>query len=114
MALAAALTAEKHGAAKIGMIAALGRIGDDRAIPALIPLLDDATYVPQPDRISAIWGFPWNVHVHATAVWAILTLKDGTEPFPVDDLMAFGRRGKPAPRIAADVGAIKAWWAEGR
>jgi uncharacterized MAPEG superfamily protein len=107
--LATALAVEKEGPVKIRAIEALGRIGDARAIATLIPFLADEAFVPQPMDISAIWPYPHNAHVHGIAVWSILTLRDGKEPFETSELTAF-RTGKAPARIAADVKAIREWW----
>jgi len=105
--LVAALRGENELLVKMRLIEALGRLGDKTAIEVLLPLIDDTTLLPQP-QVSAIWGFPWNARVHGAAVWAILTIHNGKEPFPLSDLSNF-RDGKPPARIAKDVAAIREW-----
>jgi len=107
--IAAMLEAEKDGMTKIRAIEALGRFGDDRAIGSLVPCLYDQTYVSQPMTISSVWPYPWNTHIFGVAVWSIMTLRDGKEPFELSELMSFQHR-PPPKRIAADVKAIGRWW----
>ena len=90
------------------LIEALGRLGDKAAIEVLLPLIDDTTLLAQPKKVRSIWSFPWNARVHGAAVWAILTIRNGKQPFRLADLSNF-RGGNPPPRIATDVAAIRKW-----
>ncbi|MHC4222911.1 MAG: HEAT repeat domain-containing protein [Planctomycetota bacterium] len=109
--LIAELRVEKELLVKMRLIEALGRLGDKAAIEVLLPLIDDTTLLAQPKTISAIWDFPWNTRVHGAAAWAILTIRDGKEPFLLADLSSF-RDGQPPARVTKDIAAIREW-AEG-
>ncbi len=104
--LIAALRVEKDLLVKVRLIEALGRLGDKAALDVLMPLLDDTTLLKQSPRISAARAFPWNTRVHGVATWAILTIQNGAEPFPVTDLSSFPR-GDPPERIAHDIATIR-------
>lgn len=104
--LLATLKKEGDLVAKMRLIEALGRVGDKRAIDVLKPMLHDTTLLPQPRGISAVYGFPWSTRVHAAAAWAVLTIRDGKEPFPVADLSVFPT-GEPPPHVAKAIAAAR-------
>lgn len=104
------LAAADRAPTRIQAIRALAKIGDRRAVSALVPRLDDRAETPQPQRISSIWGFPWNSRVDAAAVWAIRTLVDGKEPFDVGEISRF-RAPVPPESVLAEIPKLKAWWA---
>jgi len=107
--IAVALRSAKEPTVKVDLIGALADLGGKRAVADLVAFVGDETYTAQPREISSIWGFPHNLRVGDTAVWAVLTLIDGKEPFPRNHLCSHPRP-IPATRLAPERKRIETWW----
>ena len=104
-----ALGKEPEARIRVRMLEALGRLGDERAVSSLVPLLDDDSYSKQPMRFSRILPWPWNTQVSTAALWALRTILDGKVPVGPEALTSF-----PDPRAPAWVKetlpAFRRWW----
>jgi HEAT repeat protein len=108
-AVANALAREPRGRPAVRMMECLATLGDARAVASLAGVLDDDTWIAQDGRISAINGFPENVMLREVAAWALLTLRDGREPFPRSDLSQF--RQAPRPHLVGrGWEEAREWW----
>ena len=91
------------------MIGALADLGERKAVADLMAFVSDGTCSAQPRMIGTVWGFPWNLRVGDAAVWAVLTLIDGKEPFPRNHLCSHPQP-IPATRLAPERKRIETWW----
>ncbi len=111
--LAATLRTETVPVLRVLLAGTLGRLGDRRVVADLVPLLSDGGVSSQPETVSAIWRYPWNVRIRSAAVWAIRTLVEGAAPFPVEKLSAFPEP-PPLPDEDAEARRLTEWWAAHR
>lgn len=107
--LAAALGRTPRADSAVRVLEALADLGDRRAVASVAGVLGDRTWIAQDPRLSSIHGFPENVALCEVAAWALVTLRDGREPFPRDDLAMFRQAPRPE-HVGTTLADARTWW----
>lgn len=97
---------------RLRMIEALGRVGDKQAVAELGRHLRDDTVLPQPMATSSISSFPYNTPVSWVAWWALVCIREGKPPRPLNQLFQFHGRGAKVKE--SEIESATKWWREHR